>query len=63
MQTPLDLVVYSSVGTPVSPSNLVQEMKKLIKLAHVPMIRFHDLRHTHATLMLKNGEHVKVVSE
>ncbi|GED15442.1 site-specific integrase [Aneurinibacillus migulanus] len=58
-----DMVVQSSKGTPVSPSNLIKEMKRIIKLAGVPPIRFHDLRHTHATLMLKNGEHVKVVSE
>ena len=29
----------------------------------VPDIRFHDLRHTHATLMLKQGIHPKIVSE
>ncbi|NMF01279.1 tyrosine-type recombinase/integrase [Aneurinibacillus aneurinilyticus] len=58
-----DMVVQSSKGTPVSPSNLIKEMKRIIKLAGVPPIRFHDLRHTHAILMLKNGEHVKVVSE
>ncbi|KRF61541.1 hypothetical protein ASG99_25310 [Bacillus sp. Soil768D1] len=28
-----------------------------------PEIRFHDLRHTHATLLLSNGVHVKVISE
>jgi integrase len=29
----------------------------------VPHIRFHDLRHTSATLMLANGEHPKIVQE
>ena len=29
----------------------------------LPHIRFHDLRHTHATLMLKQGVHPKIVSE
>lgn len=29
----------------------------------MPHIRFHDLRHTHATLMLKQGIHPKIVSE
>ena len=37
--------------------------KKLIATAQVPTIRFHDLRHTSATLLLANGEHPKVVSE
>nr|WP_241746538.1 tyrosine-type recombinase/integrase [Cytobacillus firmus] len=30
---------------------------------NIPYIRFHDLRHTHATLMLKQGFHPKIVSE
>ncbi|MCM3024852.1 tyrosine-type recombinase/integrase [Weizmannia ginsengihumi] len=29
----------------------------------MPYIRFHDFRHTHATLMLQGGIHLKVVSE
>ncbi len=35
----------------------------LVTSAAVPRIRFHDLRHTHATLLLQAGENVKVVSE
>ncbi|MED0671623.1 site-specific integrase [Aneurinibacillus aneurinilyticus] len=60
---PSGLVVCSTTGTPVNPANLRREWLKLIKLAEVPQIRFHDLRHTHASLMLKQGEHIKVVSE
>jgi integrase len=60
---PSRLVVCSTTGTPVNPANLRREWLKLIKLAEVPQIRFHDLRHTHASLMLKQGEHIKVVSE
>ena len=36
---------------------------KVITKARLPHIRFHDLRHTHATLMLKQGIHPKIVSE
>lgn len=35
----------------------------LIEKAKVPKIRLHDLRHTHATLLLSKGINVKVVSE
>lgn len=35
----------------------------IIKAAKVRKIRFHDMRHTHATLLLSAGEHIKVVSE
>lgn len=38
-------------------------MIRLILKAKVPKISFHTLRHTHATIMLANGENVKVVSE
>jgi integrase len=36
---------------------------RLVKAAGVATIRFHDLRHTHATLLLKEGMHAKIVSE
>ncbi|MED3613984.1 tyrosine-type recombinase/integrase [Bacillus wiedmannii] len=34
-----------------------------MKKATVPKIRFHDLRHTHATLLLAKGVNVKLISE
>ncbi|MHB8433985.1 MAG: site-specific integrase [Candidatus Tyrphobacter sp.] len=43
--------------------NLAKAMKKAMKAAAVPEIRFHDLRHTYATLALGAGVPVKVVSE
>jgi integrase len=58
-----DLVVCTSVGTPVSPRNLNRTWYRLIEQSGVTQIRFHDLRHTHATLLLKEGIHVKVVAE
>ena len=57
------LVVQTLVGTPVSPRNFARVWYSLLKRAGVPKIRFHDLRHTHATLMLKQGTHPKIVSE
>lgn len=58
-----DLVVCSWNGNPVDPSDLNEDFKMAIKKAGVPQIRFHDLRHTHATILLQLGEHPKVVSE
>ncbi|MGV2387276.1 MAG UNVERIFIED_CONTAM: tyrosine-type recombinase/integrase, partial [Thermobifida fusca] len=40
-----------------------RQFQQLQEKAKVPRIRFHDLRHTHATWMLMNVEHPKVVSE
>jgi integrase len=40
-----------------------QDFKPLLKAAGLPDIRFHDLRHTSATLLLSQGVHPKVVQE
>lgn len=58
-----DLIVATSLGTPVNPRNLIRNFEQILKVAGLPRIRFHDLRHTHATLMLRQGEHPKVISE
>jgi integrase len=58
-----DLVAANWVGTPIDPTHLHCDFKSSIQKAGVPVIRFHDLRHTHATLLLQMGENPKVVSE
>ena len=58
-----DLVLARPDGAPVQPSNFVQVFARQIGEAGVPHIRFHDLRHTHATLSLQAGIHPKIVSE
>jgi len=44
-------------------SNLYHSFKRLLKEAGLPDMRFHDLRHTAATLMLQQGVNPKVVQE
>ena len=56
------LIFPSSKGTPSDPRNLLRVFKPLLKKADLPDIRFHDLRHTAATLMLLNGIPIIVVS-
>lgn len=58
-----DLIFPTPLGTPTDPSNLYHGFKELLKKAGLPDIRFHDLRHTAATLMLRQGVHPKVVQE
>lgn len=57
------LVFATSLGTPIEPANLSRRFDQLVKSAGLPHTRFHDLRHTHASLMLKAGVHPKIVSE
>ena len=58
------LIFASNVGTPLNPENVVKRsFKPLLKRAGLPEIRFHDLRHTCATLLLGRGVHPKLVQE
>jgi integrase len=58
------LVFATYIGTPVNPENLVKRsFKPLLERAGLPEIRFHDLRHTCATLLLGGGVHPKLVQE
>lgn len=45
----------SSVGTFVDVRNLTRDFKMMLRTAGLPDIRFHDLRHTAASIMLMNG--------
>jgi len=56
------LIFSNSIGGPINPRNLLREFKKLLTNAGLPDIRFHDLRHTAASLMLNNGIPPIVVS-
>lgn len=58
-----DLVFATGLGTPVEPGNLRRAWVGIARAAGVPGLRIHDLRHAHATLMLSQGVHPKVVSE
>ena len=56
-------VFCSKSGAPLRQSNVRRSFKKLLKRAELPRMRFHDLRHSFATLMLDAGEHPKIVQE
>lgn len=56
-------VFESGTGQPHHPQLLSDAFKKLVHRSGLPRIRLHDLRHTHATLLLKAGVPIKVVSE
>jgi integrase len=58
-----DLVVAKENGDPIHPHTFSQSFERIIQRAGLRTIRLHDLRHTHASLALKTGVPVKVVSE
>ncbi|MDP9266351.1 MAG: site-specific integrase [Chloroflexota bacterium] len=59
----LDLVFADEAGGPTSPDRVRWAFQRVLKDAGLPRIRFHDLRHTAATLLLGCGVHPKIVSE
>ena len=58
-----DLVFANHEGTPVDPSVLSHSFGRIAKRAGLEKVRFHDLRHTFASLMLQRGAKPKVISE
>ena len=55
-------VFPSPSGGPMSPDSVLHMLHRVLKRAGLPKVRFHDLRHTFATLALQNGVDVKTVS-
>ena len=60
---PTDYVFASTRGTPLDGRNVSRMFTATLKRAELPTIRFHDLRHTFASLLIQQGAHPKYVSE
>lgn len=56
-----DYVLLSRAGGPIDPDNVDRAFKRHVALAGLPEIRFHDLRHTHASLLIAAGVHPKAI--
>lgn len=57
------LIFTTSTGSPISPRNFIRHFKKTLKDGGLPDIRVHDLRHSHASLLLASGVNPKLVQE
>ncbi len=56
-----DLIFTSLVGTPVEAARVSRLFARDLENAGLPRVRFHDLRHTAATLLIEQGVHLKAV--
>lgn len=63
VSTQWDLVFTTRQGRPLAARNVVRAFKRFLARKGLREIRFHDLRHTHATLLLVAGVPTKVVQE
>lgn len=57
-----NLVFCNSKGNIMAPSEMTRALKRALRAAQLPDIRFHDLRHSHATILLQENVHPKIVS-
>jgi integrase len=58
-----DLVFAPETGAPLRPYTIAPRFGRVVRAARLEHMRFHDLRHTSASLLLAAGIHAKVVSE
>ena len=58
-----DFVFTTSIGTPLEPRNVLRTLKRDLANAGLPDIRFHDLRHTCASLLVAQNVHPRIVME
>lgn len=58
-----DLVCCYEDGSPIKPKRITESFELLTKRAALPKIRFHDLRHSHASMLLHMGVNVKAAAE
>jgi integrase len=58
-----DLVIEHGDGHPMHPESCSRRFRGRLAAAGLPPIRFHDLRHAHATVLLADGVPLKVISE
>lgn len=56
-----DFVFTTSIGTPLESRNVTKRFQKLLEDSGIPRHRFHDLRHTAATLLAVQGVHAKAI--
>jgi integrase len=62
-QTDATFVYAREDGEPMQPRSLTHAWQQMVARTALPRVRFHDLRHAHATHMLSSGVHPKVASE
>lgn len=59
----MGFVFASMVGTPADPRNIRRTLESVLKETDLPKLRFHDLRHTCATLLLAQGTDARTIME
>lgn len=56
-------LLRTSDGNNINPEKVNRDFQRILKGANLPYMRFHDLRHSYATLMMKSNIHPKIVQQ
>ncbi len=62
-QDRLDLVFTTELGAPLNPSSLTRRFRLTLASLGLPQMRFHDLRHSCASLLIAEGVHPRLIME
>jgi integrase len=58
-----DFIFAGPDGRPFKPATISQAFRRMVRISGLPKIRFHDIRHTHASLLIKQGVNPKIIQE
>ena len=59
----LNFVIRQADGAPLRPDSMSQKWRRFLEVNNLPLIRFHDLRHSNATALIQAGVNPKVVQQ
>ena len=59
----MDYVICNGNGTPYHPDSLTKRWRRFLQTSNLPYIRFHDLRHSNATVLMASGVNPKTVQQ
>lgn len=62
-KTTISIIVFNNNGKYIYPSRVGEALTKYTTLAKIKRIRVHDLRHTHASLLISSGASIKAVQQ
>lgn len=58
-----DFVFTEKHGKPVRPDKIYNKFKSILEVADLPDVNFHSLRHSHASILIKQGQSIRTIAD